>query len=315
MKYIKEKDMPAQDSAHHITKQSSSDYAQTTEWEDIQIRLGNLKALDDDDDRFQRMKKKKNRNGNRKMFKWVNECEFSTLNDCNNDDNRSVVVAVEGGNHRSDRSLNPSFARDEDDYDEEDDEEEEFLRLYREKRIEEFKRRTGTKVNDDFVVDTVTSKEWSEKVTNGSRSQPVVVLLSKTNDRRAELIERCLTELAKKFHGTKFFRAEASEAIKNYPSRNVPTIILYRDGDVVENIVGMEQFGGLKATPELVRRRIKALGGEKTREFFADIEDEDERERIGRIKEEMNAIRLRGWELSKNNNDSSSDSISDEDDE
>ena len=57
-------------------------------------------------------------------------------------------------------------------------------------------------------------------------------------------------QLAAKHKSTKFLRIAAQSCIEGYPDRNVPTVFVYRDGAVQANIIGLGEFGGLRATEE-----------------------------------------------------------------
>lgn len=59
---------------------------------------------------------------------------------------------------------------------------------------------------------------------------------------------RCLTELASQFKATKFVRIASDQCIPNFPDHNVPTILIYGDGDIKANLAGAIQFGGMKMT-------------------------------------------------------------------
>ena len=175
-----------------------------------------------------------------------------------------------------------------DDDDDEDEEEEAFMKSYREKRIAEMlfmqkeekedeKEEKNNNVRRNEYVMHVSHEQWTKEVTEVSRSHPVLVLLTKENSKACYPLERVMEDVARKYRAsrTKFRRAEARDIIPNYPERNVPTLILYRNGDVVENIVGIEQFGGMNGVnTETVRRRVRM----KSDEFLMDRGEEEAKE-------------------------------------
>ena len=57
-----------------------------------------------------------------------------------------------------------------------------------------------------------------------------------------------MEELAKKHRYAKFVRCPATEAIPNYPDRNIPTVMVYKNTNPVAHIVGIKAFGGEKMT-------------------------------------------------------------------
>ena len=171
-----------------------------------------------------------------------------------------------------------------DENDDDDEEEEEFMKSYREKRISEMmlmqKEKEKEEKNNNFrheYMMHVSHEQWTKEVTEVSRSHPVLVLLTKENSKACYTLERVMEDVARTYRTsrTKFRRAEARDIIPNYPERNVPTLILYRNGDVVENIVGIEQFGGMNGVnTETVRRRVRM----KSDEFLMDRGEEEAKE-------------------------------------
>lgn len=55
-------------------------------------------------------------------------------------------------------------------------------------------------------------------------------------------MDAILLELSTKFRTTKFVKCKASDAIKNYPDEKCPTVLVYRDGKVVKQFVGLRAF-------------------------------------------------------------------------
>ena len=57
-----------------------------------------------------------------------------------------------------------------------------------------------------------------------------------------------LAQLAKEFKSTKFLKIVSDQCIPNYPDRNVPTLLVYGEGDIKANLVGAVTFGGMNMT-------------------------------------------------------------------
>ena len=187
---------------------------------------------------------------------------------------------------KKEETLNVIFENERDENDEDEDDEE-FMKSYREKRISEMvmrkeekdekERKNDNVQRNDEVMMHVSHEQWTKEVTLISRSHPVLVLLTKENSKACYTLERVMEDVARTYRTsrTKFRRAEARDIIPNYPERNVPTLILYRNGDVVENIVGIEQFGGMNGVnTETVRRRVRM----KSDEFLMDRGEEEAKE-------------------------------------
>jgi len=64
-----------------------------------------------------------------------------------------------------------------------------------------------------------------------------------------ELLLKCLEELARRYPATKFVKIMSTGCIPNYPDCNLPTVLVYNNGAVKANYVGLRSFGG-RCTPE-----------------------------------------------------------------
>lgn len=62
------------------------------------------------------------------------------------------------------------------------------------------------------------------------------------------LINHHLSELARKFPDVKFIKAISTTCIPNYPDRNLPTVFVYREGDIKAQYIGPLVFGGMNLT-------------------------------------------------------------------
>ena len=54
-----------------------------------------------------------------------------------------------------------------------------------------------------------------------------------------------MVNLARKFPAVKFIKSISTTCIPNYPDKNLPTIFIYKDGDMVTQWVGPFEFGGM----------------------------------------------------------------------
>lgn len=57
-------------------------------------------------------------------------------------------------------------------------------------------------------------------------------------------LERVLADFARAQPAVKFLVAKADACIENYPVKNVPTLLLYRNGELQSQIVGLGDLGG-----------------------------------------------------------------------
>lgn len=66
---------------------------------------------------------------------------------------------------------------------------------------------------------------------------------------------QCLEELATMYPATKFVKIISTDCIPNYPDCNLPTLLVYNNGAVKANYVGLPTFGR-RCTPEGTVRYI-----------------------------------------------------------
>ncbi|KAI8624907.1 thioredoxin-like protein [Xylariaceae sp. FL1651] len=130
----------------------------------------------------------------------------------------------------------------------EDEEDEAFLEQYRQKRMQELNSLTKKAIHGS--VYPITKPEYSREVTEASNNGPVFVNLISSMGTNIE--SRVLSELwrqaAKEYGDIKFCEIRADKAIENYPDRNCPTILVYKNGDIVKQIVTLVTMGGVRTS-------------------------------------------------------------------
>ena len=128
----------------------------------------------------------------------------------------------------------------------EDDEDEAFLEQYRQKRMQELNSLTKKSVHGS--VYPISKPEYSREVTEASHKGPVFVNLTASMGTNVE--SRVLSELwrqaAAEYGDVKFCEIRADKAIENYPDRNCPTILVYKNGDIVKQVVTLMTLGGVR---------------------------------------------------------------------
>ncbi|KAJ3938605.1 Proteolipid protein 2 [Colletotrichum fioriniae] len=128
----------------------------------------------------------------------------------------------------------------------EDDEDEAFLEQYRQRRMQELNELTKKALHG--TVYPISKPEYSREVTEASNNGPVFVNLTSSLGTNVE--SRVLSELwkqaAQEYGEVKFCEMRADKAIENYPERNCPTILVYKNGDIAKQVVTLVQMGGAK---------------------------------------------------------------------
>ena len=62
------------------------------------------------------------------------------------------------------------------------------------------------------------------------------------------LLAQCLDELAVTHPGTKFVKIISTDCIPKYPDQNLPTVLLYRNTQLKQHLVGLLLYGGRNTT-------------------------------------------------------------------
>lgn len=128
----------------------------------------------------------------------------------------------------------------------EDDEDEEFLERYRRQRMAELGALQKKSVHG--TVYPLSKPDYQREVTDASNNGPVFVNLTSSSGINVE--SRVLSDLwkqaAKEYGDIKFCEMRASQAIENYPEKNCPTILVYKNGDIVKQIVTLVTVGGVR---------------------------------------------------------------------
>lgn len=131
--------------------------------------------------------------------------------------------------------------------DEPDLDDDRFLHEYRKKRLAEM--RNAAKISRFGSVIPISGSDFVREVSQAPADVWVVVILFKEGIPECGLLLRCLEELATKYPATKFVKIISTDCIPNYPDCNLPTLLVYNNGAVKANYVGLHNFGR-RCTPE-----------------------------------------------------------------
>ena len=124
------------------------------------------------------------------------------------------------------------------------EEDEELVRL-RAQRLDELKASGTSGVPRFGVVARLSRADYTREVNEAGEGVAVVVLLAKAHGHYLSSYTLVLLEqLARKYGDVKFLQMESTECIANYPDRNLPTLLVYRDDDLLGQCVGPAVFGG-----------------------------------------------------------------------
>ncbi|KAI9842944.1 MAG: hypothetical protein M1837_006681 [Sclerophora amabilis] len=137
----------------------------------------------------------------------------------------------------------------------EDEEDEEFLQKYRDQRLAELS--TIAQASNYGHVYPLQKPDYSRDVTEASKQAFVVVHLTSSlgTNTESRVLTEIWRELAPKFGDVKFCEIRADLCIERYPEKNCPTILVYRNEEIVRQLVTLRELGGVKTT----QKDIEAL--------------------------------------------------------
>lgn len=69
--------------------------------------------------------------------------------------------------------------------------------------------------------------------------------------------------LAAQFGDIKFCQIRADLCIEGYPERNTPTILVYKDGDIVRQLITLKELSGLNTKIEDLEKVLTEVGAVK----------------------------------------------------
>lgn len=180
----------------------------------------------------------------------------------------------------------------------EDEVDDSIIETYRRKRIA--KMRSEAEKAKFGSIAQISQSAFVDQVTNASKTCSVVCLLFAKGSQDCEVLEQCLTIVAHKYQTVKIVKIIGNEAIKNFPDSQCPTLLLYKNGDIVTRIPGISSFGGKKLNAETVEWVLGTFDILKS-----DLES-DPRDKL------FEMSRLKGHILGMNKNNQESDDSDDE---
>lgn len=94
------------------------------------------------------------------------------------------------------------------------------------------------------AVVTITHEQFVPEVNRAGEGVGVVVFLFKKGHYPSQYMRVLMEKLAAKFRRVKFVQIGHEECIPGYPDANLPTLLMYKDDDLVCQTVGADAFGG-----------------------------------------------------------------------
>ncbi|KAJ6131568.1 hypothetical protein N7523_001274 [Penicillium sp. IBT 18751x] len=157
----------------------------------------------------------------------------------------------------------------------EDEEDEGFLEQYRQKRLAELSTLQQTSLfNQVYPLQKV---DYAREVTEASNNAFVLVNLTSQG---ANVESRVLTELwrqlAAKFGDIKFCEIRADMCIENYPEKNTPTILVYKDTEIRRQLVTLRELNGPRTKLPDLEKLLIEIGALKEDDVRLKKRDDEE---------------------------------------
>lgn len=157
-----------------------------------------------------------------------------------------------------------------------DEEDATFLAQYQAQRMQQLRLQAKeAKYGDVLQLQKV---DWAKEITQGSKDCYVLVHLSHPGKLQSRLVSELFRQAAPKFKELKFCEIEGKRAIENYPDENCPTILIYHNGDVLKQYIGLTMLRGNDTKLRDLEDKLVELGVFKEQDvrLFANQEYSDD---------------------------------------
>ncbi|XP_052259043.1 phosducin-like protein 3 isoform X2 [Dreissena polymorpha] len=143
-----------------------------------------------------------------------------------------------------------------------DEEEERIFEQYRRQRLAEM--HAAQQRSKFGEVREISKSDWVTEVNKAGEGIWVVIHVYKEGIPLCKLLNQHLSNLAQKFPETKFLRSVSSLCIPNYPDKNLPTIFVYKEGEMKKQFVGPLAFGGMNLKKDELEWMLSQTGAINT---------------------------------------------------
>jgi hypothetical protein len=187
---------------------------------------------------------------------------------------RAAAAAAEQLAEEASERIDPHAGRGLRDFDELEEEgggydDSRELESYRAKRVAEIKAAAAR--NKFGVLYGLSRADFTAEVNDASVNAWVVLFLHQEHVTDSCLLACLMPTFAAKHKGVKFMQIKADACIEGYPDRNVPTLLLYHEGSLQGQVVGLSELGGPRVNADCVEWVLnKKTGGAVVTEMLDD---------------------------------------------
>ncbi|KFO26482.1 Phosducin-like protein 2 [Fukomys damarensis] len=155
-----------------------------------------------------------------------------------------------------------TLAQLEDAEDEFDEEDMKAIETYREKRLKEWK--VLQKKQRFGELREISGNQYVNEVTNAEKDTWVIIHLYRSSIPMCLLVNQHLGLLARKFPATKFVKAIVDSCIQHYHDNCLPTIFVYKNGEIEGKFIGIIECGGISLKLEELEWKLAKVGAIQT---------------------------------------------------
>lgn len=147
-------------------------------------------------------------------------------------------------------------------HDELDDLDNTAFEKYREARLREMKESQAK--NKFSGLTHVTAQDYVQEVTNAEEGITVILHLYQDYVPECTRLNEVLQELSLRHKEVKFCKIKSKDANADYPDSCLPTLLIYKDGQVLDRVVALKKNGGQPVTADGLEWRLAQQGFVKT---------------------------------------------------
>ncbi|RLO07483.1 hypothetical protein DYB28_002632 [Aphanomyces astaci] len=115
-------------------------------------------------------------------------------------------------------------------------------------RIAEMKAQMARNVFGD--IQPISKDEWTREVTEASKGSWVVAYLWENSVEACKLMDQILRVIAGRHRDVKFVSIQSQVCVENWPLRNLPTLFIYKDGNLATQMLTLSKLKGLNTRVE-----------------------------------------------------------------
>ncbi|NXJ96189.1 PDCL2 protein, partial [Corythaixoides concolor] len=143
-----------------------------------------------------------------------------------------------------------------------DDADRKAVEMYRHRRLQEWKCLQRTPKYGELRE--ICGEQYVKEVTNASKDVWVIIHLYRSSIPLCSLINEHFDLLSRKFPEVKFLKAIVNSCVQNYHDRCLPTILVYKTGEIKGRFVGAAECGGMFLKVEELEWKLAEVGAIET---------------------------------------------------